>query len=303
MAQTVDRKYTHLYIKASSETKTLQRVFFFLSCIPWDEFTGQSWITTAMRLSLQCLAIGFLWGITNELWPCPLQPASPLIKFIPFSLCLFHFILPLGTNQLSSICQPKKTQNPQSRVFFLMCNFKQGGASCRKTGRGNYIHLKQGLAYVFTSSCSLCDRLHLRSDVWAKQWRNIYFAFMWAGTSGQAGTERVWHHRGWSVGFLSSSQGSHGLLSNPKMCFDSCWSWKWARGLPLCLIRGQSCRHTVWKWKAKWGCFSAKCFSSEPSRPLFKPSKGASHPQLSSFPLSLSPGPSFLTLFSEHAWA
>lgn len=103
------------------------------------------------------------------------------------------------------------------------------------------------------------------------------------------------HHRTQSGGFLSYLQGSHGLLSDSETCFDSFRSWKQTRGLPLCLLRGQSCRHTVLKWKAKRGCFS-----TEPSRPLFKLSKGwASHPHFSSytFPLTLCFCPSFLTLF------
>lgn len=119
--------------------------------------------------------------------------------------------------------------------------------------------------------------------------------------SGQAGTERDLHHRSQSSGFLSSLRGSSGLLSNSEMCFDSFWSWKQTRGLPFCLLKGQSCRHKVWKWKAKRGSFGAKCFSSEPSRPLFKLSKSwASHPQFSSYSFSslslLFPHPSSLCL-------
>lgn len=123
--------------------------------------------------------------------------------------------------------------------------------------------------------------------------------------SGQAGRERerTQHHTASSGGFLSFLRGSCGLLSNSETCFDSFWSWKQTRGLPLCLLRGQSCRLTVWKWKAKPGSFSAKCFSSDPSRPLFRLSKSwASHPYFSSysFPLfSLPAHPSSLCLWAD----
>lgn len=136
--------------------------------------------------------------------------------------------------------------------------------SCRHEGRGNYIHLNRGLAYVFTSSCSLCDRLHLRLEIWPNN-RKIYPHFpcelRWV-------VRRVQKQRSTTepkvVDSFPLCKGSRGLLSNSEMCFDSFWSWKHTRGLPLCLLRGQGCRHTVLKWKAKQGCFSAKCFSTSP---------------------------------------
>lgn len=155
----------------------------------------------------------------------------------------------------------------------------------------------------FTSSCFPCGRRHLRPEIWPqKTHREVYPHFAcepgWVVSQAEKGAQ---HHR--ITGFLSFLQGNRVPLFNSQMCFDSFWSWKETRGLPLCLLEGQSCRLTVWKWKAKQACFRAKCFSSESSRPLFKLSKSwASHPYFSSYSflfLSTSAHPSSLCLRAD----
>lgn len=92
----------------------------------------------------------------------------------------------------------------------------------------------------FTSSCFLHHRLHLGPEIWPNN-REMYPRLcLWTRMSGQAGIEWARYHRTQRCGFLSSVQGSCGLLSKCETCFDSFWSWKQTRGLPLCLRRGSA---------------------------------------------------------------
>lgn len=121
--------------------------------------------------------------------------------------------------------------------------------------------------------------------------------------SGQAGIERARYHRTERCGFLSSVQGSCGLLSKCATCFDSFWSWKQTRGLPLCLWRGQSSRLRVWKWKPKRECFSQRVFPVRPPGHCSNCQKVEHliHISPPTLFLCLSVCPSFLTLFvSRH---
>lgn len=72
----------------------------------------------------------------------------------------------------------------------------------------------------FTSSCFLHHRLHLGPEIWPNN-RELYLRLcLWTRMSGQAGIEWARCHRTQRCGFLSSVQGSCGLLSKCETCFD-----------------------------------------------------------------------------------
>lgn len=136
----------------------------------------------------------------------------------------------------------------------------------------------------------------------AKQQKNIPWLSLWTEMSGQAAQRESGTTEPKVVDSFPLCKEAAAYCPTLRCALTAFWSWKQTRGLSLCLRGVQSCRRTVLKWKAKRGCFSAKCFSSQPSRPLFKLSKSYdSHPHFSSysFPLSLSSSPSFLALFAS----